>query len=144
MANYHFEIKNVSRSKGGSISRRTSYIFGEKLRDNYLNQNCYKKRSDVLFRKVFLPRAAPSEYGNLQALCNAIDKAEKRYDERTAKELIGSLPNELSVNEIVKIVTEFVSVNFTEFGLAAIAAIHDGRNDADKSRSNPHVHIQER
>lgn len=90
---------------------------------------------------MFLPRAAPSEYGNLQTLCNEIDKAEKRYDARTAKEFIGSLPNELCVDEIIKIVTEFITMNFTERGLVAIAAIHEGRNAKDMKRNNPHVHI---
>ena len=141
ISNYHFEVKNVSRGKSGSITRRVSYILGKKLRDNYLCQGCYHNRDDVLFGRVFLPRAAPSDYGNLQALCDAIDKAEHRYDARTAKEFIGALPNELSVDEIVKIVTEFIRENFTERGLAAIAAIHEGHNSADISRNNPHVHI---
>lgn len=141
MANYHFEIKNISRSKGGSITRRASYILGEKLHDNFLNQGCYKNRSDVLFQGVFLPRAAPPEYGDVQTICDAIDKAEKRYDARTAKEFIGSLPNELSINEIVKIVAEFIAVNFTERGLAVIAAIHEGHNVETEKHNNPHVHI---
>lgn len=94
-----------------------------------------------MFRGVFLPRAAPLEYGDLQTLCNEIDKAEKRYDARTAKEFIGSLPNELSVDEIIKIVDEFVKENFIGQGLAVMAAIHEGKNIEDISRNNPHVHI---
>lgn len=141
MANYHLEIKNVSRGNGDSITRRTSYIFGEKLRDNYLGNNCYKTRSDVLFRNVFLPINAPPEYGDLQTLCDEIDKAEKRYDARTAKEFIGSLPNELPQSEIVKIVEDFVKTNFIENGFAVVAAIHEGHNDKDKNLNNPHVHI---
>ncbi len=141
MANYHLEIKNISRSKGGSIARRTSYIFGEKLRDNYLGNNCYKTRSDVVFCNVFLPINAPPGYEDLQTLCDEIDKAEKRYDARTAKEFIGSLPNELPPCEIVKIVEDFVKTNFVKNGLAVVAAIHEGHNDKDKSRNNPHAHI---
>lgn len=141
MSNFHLEIKNISHLKSGSVARRASYILGEKLRDNYLMQYCYKTRNDVLFSGVFLPRYAPPEYGNVQFLCDEIDKAEKRYDARTAKEFIGSLPNELSIDEIAKIVTDFVRNNFLTCGLAVIAAIHEGRNNEDKSRSNPHVHI---
>ena len=141
MANYYLEVKNVSRGKSHSITRRASYIFGEKLRDNYRCENCYKNRSDVLFREVFLPHSAPSKFGDIQTLCDEIDKAEKRYDARTAKELIGSLPNELNVSEIVKIVMEFISVHFTKRGLAVMAAIHEGRNVEDPSHNNSHVHI---
>ncbi|MDE6030401.1 MAG: MobA/MobL family protein [Oscillospiraceae bacterium] len=141
MANYHLEVKNISRGSGGSITRRASYIYGEKLHDNYLGKICFKNRDDVLLRKIFLPSNSPLEYGSLQTLCDEIDKAEKRYDARTAKEFIGSLPNELPHGEIVKIVEDFVTVNFIEKGLAAIAAIHEGRNAADESRNNPHAHI---
>lgn len=141
MSNFHLEVKNISRLKNGSIARRASYILGEKLRDNFLMQYCYKTRSDVLFSGVFLPRDAPSGFGNVQFLCDEIDKAEKRYDARTAKEFIGSLPNELSKEEIIRIVTDFIGKYFTSQGLAAIAAIHEGRNNEDKSRNNPHAHI---
>ena len=141
MANFHFEVKNVSRGRSGSVSRRASYIYGEKLYDCYLDQNFCKYRSDVLFREVFLPKSAPPEYDDVQTLCIEIDKSEKRYDARTAKEFICSLPNELPLVEIIKIVKEFIAVNFTERGLAAIAAIHEGRNAVDPSRNNPHVHI---
>lgn len=81
------------------------------------------------------------EYGDLQTLCNEIDRSEKRYDARTAKEFIGALPNELPVDEIIKIVVEFVKENFIKQGLAVMAAIHKGHNAEDMSRNNPHVHI---
>lgn len=141
MANFHLEVKNISRGNGGSITRRASYIYGEKLHDNYLGKICYKNRDDVLLRKIFLPSNSPLEYGDLQTLCNKIDKAERRYDARTAREFIGSLPNELTHGEIIKIVEDFVTANFIEKELAAIAAIHKGYNAADESRNNPHVHI---
>lgn len=141
MANYHLEVKNISRGSGGSITRRASYIYGEKLHDNYFGKICCKNRDDVLLRKIFLPGNSPLEYSSLQTLCDEIDKAEKRCDARTAKEFIGSLPNELPHGEIVKIVENFVTANFIEKGLAAIAAIHEGHNAADENRNNPHVHI---
>ena len=139
--NYHLEVKNISRRGGGNITQRISYISGQKLHDNYYGQNRYKSRNDVLFRCIYLPSGAPPEYNDIQFLCNEINNVEKRCDARTAKEFIGSLPNELSKEECIKIVNEFVKENFQFKGLAAIAAIHEGRNTEDKSRNNPHVHI---
>ena len=150
MANYHLEIKNITREKDdpnscrtkrSSISRRASYICGKKLYDNYLHQNCYNKRSDVLFRAVYMPEIAPPEYGELQTLCDEIEKAEKRKDSRTAKEFIGALPNELGIDENIRIVTDFVGNNFADHGLVAIVAIHEGHKEKDPSRNNPHAHI---
>ncbi len=42
---------------------------------------------------------------------------------------------------MIRIVSEYISVNFTGQHLCAIAAIHEGRNKSDPSRNNPHVHI---
>ncbi len=141
MANYHFEVKCISRGKGDSITRRVSYICGKTLRDSCLDINCYKNRNDVLYCNVFLPDGALPNFRDLQTLCNEIEKAEKRYDSQTGKEIIASLPNELPHDEIINITKEFIETNFVEKGLAVIAAIHEGKNLKDESKNNPHVHI---
>ena len=95
----------------------------------------------MLYSEVFKPQNTDAGFSDLQYLCNQIDKVEKRCDARTARGLIGSLPNELPLNELVKIVREYVEQNFISQGLCAIVAIHEGRNTQDTSRNNPHVHI---
>lgn len=90
---------------------------------------------------MFLPGGAPPDFHCLQHLCDAIECAEKRYDARTARGFIAALPNELPVGELTQIVDEFISKNFVDCGLCAIAAIHEGRNETDSSRSNPYVHM---
>lgn len=141
MANYHLEVGVISRGKGRSVVRSASYISGEKLRDDYNNKSYSHTRCDVLQCKIFLPENAPPEFRDLQNLCNEIDRSERRYDARTAREFRGSLPNELSFSEQSRIVEEYVTNNFTSHGLCAIAAIHEGKNEADPRRNNPHVHI---
>ena len=101
----------------------------------------YKYRKDVLYKHIFLPSCAPPEFYDLQYLCNAIDNSESRRDARTAREFVGSLPNELPLSELQKIVRDFVRENFVLHGLCAVTAIHEGRNEADRSKNNPHVHI---
>lgn len=141
MANYHLEINIISRGKGRSVIKAASYISGEKLHDDYAEQTYYNKRRDVFQWKLFLPSNAPSCFHNLQYFCNAIEQAERRYDARTAREFKGSLPNELTFHEHAQIVEEYVEKNFVSYGLCALAAIHEGRNETDPSRDNPHVHI---
>ena len=141
MANYHLEISVISRGKGRSVSRLANYITGQKLYDNYYDKTYYHRRSDVLYSGVFLPENAPSDFHDLQHLCNMIESAEKRYDARTAREIKASLPNELSVQENIQIVQEYINANFLQYGLCAIAAIHEGRNNVDPEKSNPHVHM---
>lgn len=135
------EIKNISRGNGRSITKAVHYISGERLRDNFNNKTYYRQRQDVLFYKIYQPETAPSDFYILQNLCDAIDIAEKRYDARTAREFIGSLPNELPTHELIEIVNEYITNNFIEHDLCAIAAIHEGRKETDPTKNNPHVHI---
>ncbi len=118
-----------------------NYVSGLTIRDIYLEKSYYKKRSDVLMTRIYLPKGAPQYLSDLQRLCDEIHKAEKRYDARTARSFICSLPNELPFDEQVKIVSEFIEGNFTPHGIVAIAATHEGKSKTDSSRDNPHVHI---
>ena len=95
MANYHFEVTIISRGKGRSVTAAVGYISGKTLRDNYSSKTYYNSRNDVIWQKIFLPNDAPQEFRNLQYLCNEIECAEVRRDARTARQFIGSLPNEL-------------------------------------------------
>lgn len=141
MANFHLEVGNISRGKGQYVTKAANYISGEKLRDDYNGETYYNRRQDILHLELFQPDNVPPEFYDLQSLCNEIDKAETRYDARTAREFKCSLPNELPIHELVEIVREYVDSNFVDQGFCAIAAIHEGRNEIDPTKNNPHVHI---
>lgn len=143
MGNYHIEVGiiggrgNERRSFAGAVG----YICGQTLHDNRSDKTHYNYRKDVVWQKIFLPASAPLGFHDLQQLCNEVEKAESRWDARTARQFIASLPNELPPRELVRIVHEFVEDNFVSCGLCAIAAIHRGHNRNDPSKNNPHVHI---
>lgn len=141
MANYYLEAQAISRGKGRSVTKLANYITGQKLHDSYNSKTYYRQRHDVLCFRIFQPADAPPDFYDLQCLCDKIEAAEIRYDARTAREFKGSLPNELPLRQLIHIVCDFVEVNFVNQGLCAIAAIHEGKNEADPSRNNPHVHI---
>lgn len=137
MANYHLEVQPASRGKGQSMTRRVSYISGRPIHDAYLDKNYCHARDDVLYTRVFLPEGAPPEFRELNHLCCTVEDAERRWDARTTK----SLPNELSLPEWVRIVEVFVEENFTDRGLCAVVAIHQGKNPQCPQRENSHAHI---
>lgn len=141
MANYHFEVQAISRGQGRSLTRLVNYISGERLSDCYNLTTYYNRREDVLECRIFQPQHAPSEFYELQSLCNAIETAERRCDARTAREFKASLPNELPFAELQNIVATYITDNFIKYHLCAISAIHEGRNLSDPSKNNPHVHI---
>lgn len=141
MANFHLEAGIISRGKGRSVVQLISYISGTKLYDSYYDRTYYNCRKDVIYWQIFLPNNAPPEFNYLQNLCNEIDSVEERYDAQTARQFIGSLPNELPFTEQKLIVKEYIEDNFVEHDLCAIAAIHEGRNETEPEKNNPHVHI---
>lgn len=141
LANYHLEVSTISRGKGRSVTGTVSYICGRKLYDKYRDQTYRNHRKDVVWQKVFLPAEVPQKYDDLQYLCDELEQAETRWDARTARQFIGSLPNELPPGELVRIVHEFIERNFISKNLCVIAAIHRGYNAESPSRNNPHVHI---
>lgn len=141
MANFYLNVQNISRGNNRSVTKLTNYISGQTLYDSYNDTKYYRHRQDVRFCEIFLPANVPPTFGELQHLCDEIEGAEKRYDARTAREFKGSLPNELPFQDLVQIVSEYISYNFVERRLCAIAAIHEGRNVTTPSRNNPHAHI---
>ena len=141
MSNYHFEVTIISRGKGRSVTSSVSYISGRALHDIHNGKTYYKHREDLAWQKIFLPDHAPAEFPQLQHLCDEIECAEMRWDARTGRQLTASLPNELPLGELVRIVHEFVADNFTSQGLCTVAAIHRKHNHHDPKKNNPHVHM---
>lgn len=138
---YHFSTSAVRRARNESTAGRAAYIFGKRLYDVSRDAYVDNQREDVIWGKVFLPPDAPEEYRELQAICDAMEKAEKRKDARTARQYIASLPREVPQTAQIRIVGNFIEENFTNNGICALAAIHHGRDELDAKRNNPHVHI---
>jgi len=141
MANYHLEISIINRGNGGSVARYVNYIGGHKVHDSYTGRSYYSRRSDIVMFKIYQPSDAPDSFHDIQMLCDKIEEAENRFNSRTARTIIGSLPNELPYTELRRIVDEYIEHNFIEAGLCAIAAIHKGLHKDNPAKNNPHVHI---
>ena len=141
MAMLRLEMGFHSRRHGDSIAQRLNYVSGQTLGDSYTGKTYRRDRDDVLYGRIFQPEPAPKDFFELQALVNAINEAEVRKDARTGRELIGSLPNELNIEDWVEITEQFIDENVLPHRLCAIVAIHDSHNPDDTSKYNPHVHI---
>ena len=68
-------------------------------------------------------------------LWNAVEETEKTKDSRLAREFVVALPTELSTEENISLLTEFVQENFVNSGMCADFCIHD------TDGHNPHAHI---
>ena len=131
MALLGFDLRPISRLQGGSIVKSASYILRENLYDEYQQETHYYSHvRDILYSEILLPENAPEEFHDLQTLLTAVDQAEKRYDARTGRSLRLSLPNNvnLSNEDRISLVRDYIRDVFVSQGMCAILAIHEGEN----------------
>jgi hypothetical protein len=136
MALYSLSVKNFSRGKAHAVIAAAAYRSGERLYDRYNGKiHDFTQKRGIVYRQLLLPPTAPREYSYRETLWNEAEKAEKRGNSRLAKEVRVALPNELTLEDNVRIVDRYVTDNFISIGMCADVAIHD------KGDGNPHAHI---
>lgn len=136
MAIYHCTCKIISRGKGRSAVGSAAYRSGEKLINEYDGmEHDYRKKSGVVYSEIMLCENAPKEYQERSTLWNEVEKIEKGSKARLAREYEVALPVEMTREEQINLVRNFVKDNFVDKGMCADFAIHD------KEDGNPHAHI---
>ena len=98
-------------------------------------QHDYIRKQGLVWQQVFLPDMAPTEWADREILWNAVEEAEKTKDSRLAREFVVALPVELSRDEWITLLTNFIQINFVADGMCADVCIHD------TDGHNPHAHI---
>ena len=136
MAIYHLEAKVVSRGAGRSAVAASAYLSCSRLYNDYDGiQHDYTKKQGLVWREVFLPAMAPPEWKDREQLWNAVEEVETAKDSRLAREFVVALPIELSREEQIELLQEFIREQFVADGMCADAAVHD------TDGHNPHAHI---
>ena len=136
MAIYHLEAKVVSRGAGRSAVATSAYLSCSRLYNDYDGiQHDYTKKQGLVWQQVFLPEYAPQEWKDREQLWNAVEEVETAKDSRLAREFVVALPIELSRQEQIELLHEFIREQFVSDGMCADAAIHD------TDGHNPHAHI---
>ena len=136
MAIYHLEAKVVSRGAGRSAVAASAYLSCSRLYNDYDGiQHDYTKKQGLVWQQVFLPEYAPQEWKDREKLWNAVEEVETAKDSRLAREFMVALPIELSREEQIELLQEFIREQFVSDGMCADAAIHD------TDGHNPHAHI---
>ena len=136
MAIYHLEAKVVSRGAGRSAVAASAYLSCSRLYNDYDGiQHDYTKKQGLVWQQVFLPEYAPQEWKDREQLWNAVEEVETAKDSRFAREFVVALPIEMSRQEQIELLHEFIREQFVSDGMCADAAIHD------TDGHNPHAHI---
>lgn len=136
MAIYHCSIKIISRGKGKSAVAAAAYRAGETITNEYDGiTHDYTRKGGVVHAEILLPEHAPIEYKDRSVLWNAVERIEKNKNAQLAREIELALPVELSREQNICLVREYVKQYFVGAGMCADVCIHD------KGDGNPHAHI---
>ena len=136
MAIYHLEAKMVSRGAGRSAVAASAYLSCSRMLNDYDGvQHDYTRKQGLACQAVFLPPMASPEWQDREKLWNAVEEAEKTKDSRLAREFVAALPIELSRQQQIELLQDFIREQFVDEGMCADVAIHD------TDGHNPHAHI---
>ncbi len=140
MAIYHLSGSVISRSQGRSAVACAAYRSASKLMDErYGKEHDYTNKQDVAYTEIFLPEGADKKLSDRETLWNEVERFEKRKDAQLAREIQVSLPRELTLDQNIKLVREFVQSEFVDKGMIADLALH--MDKASDGELQPHAHI---
>lgn len=140
MALYRLEMQNVSRSDGVSSVAKAAYRHRSVMIDERTGEMHGEKsanRDDLVYAEILAPDNTPDFLiKSSNKLWNFVEKTEKRKDARTAKEFKITLPTELSNEQNIALMKDFLLNHFVDKGIICDFVLHN-----DKDNKNPHSHV---
>lgn len=145
MAIYHFELKIISRGDGRSAVAAAAYRHAARMEFEREDRVAdFSNKRNVAHSEFSLPESAPEWLRAIAqdraaaevsaAFWNMVEHSEARRDAQLAKEFELALPKELTKDQNIALVRDFIAQQILARGMIADWAYHD-------IDTNPHVHI---
>ncbi|MBB4581552.1 Ti-type conjugative transfer relaxase TraA [Rhizobium aethiopicum] len=145
MAVPHFSVSVVARGSGRSALLSAAYRHCAKMEyEREARTIDYTRKRGLLHEEFVLPTDAPewlramiadrSVSGASETFWNKVEDFEKRSDAQLAKDVTIALPIELTAEQNIALVRDFVERHITAKGMVADWVYHD-------APGNPHVHL---
>ncbi|WFR98474.1 Ti-type conjugative transfer relaxase TraA [Rhizobium tumorigenes] len=145
MAIAHFSASIVSRGGGRSVVLSAAYRHCAKMEyEREARTIDYTRKQGLLHEEFVLPADAPkwvraliadrSVSGAVEAFWNKVEAFEKRSDAQLARDLTIALPLELTPEQNIALVRDFVEKHIHAKGMVADWVYHD-------NPGNPHIHL---
>lgn len=145
MAVPHFSVTIVARGSGRSAVLSAAYRHCAKMDyEREARTIDYTLKQGLLHEEFVIPADAPawlrsmiadrSVSGASEAFWNRVEEFEKRSDAQLAKDVTIALPIELSTEQNIEMVRDFVARHITAQGIVADWVFHD-------APGNPHIHL---
>jgi len=140
MPSYHLSASIVSRKKCQSVVASAAYRSGTELEDERIGKTFdYRRRSGVLHAEIITPDNTPDWMSDRAQLWNAVEAVEKRKDAQLCREILLNLPHELTRDQQIELVRDFVRAEFVRLGMVADIAIHAPHRKGDDRNTHAHV-----
>jgi hypothetical protein len=140
MALFHSTTKIITRSDGGNAVAAAAYRSGTRMTCARTGQVFnYTRKKEVTYRAILAPPNSPDWLLQRERLSNAIEAVEKsRVNAQLWREVEVALPVELTPEQHIQLLNEYVQEQFVAMGMVADICLHDKRTDRG---GNPHAHI---
>jgi len=99
----------------------------------------YSRKTNITDSFIMAPQDAPEWVFDRQTLWNRMDAAERQWNAQRARDVQLTLPRELTHDQHVALVREFVDTEFISKGMIADIAFHNP--PASDGKRNPHAHV---
>ncbi len=141
----HFSASIVSRGGGRSVVLSAAYRHCAKMEyEREARTIDYTRKQGLLHEEFVIPADAPkwmraliadrSVSGAVEAFWNKVEAFEKRSDAQLARDLTIALPLELTPEQNIALVRDFVEKHIHAKGMVADWVYHD-------NPGNPHIHL---
>ena len=136
MKTVFMRARNIGKSNNKSAIAASAYRSGTQMYDATKDKTYnYSNKKEVVYDTIMLPPNAPPEYQNKQTLWQTIQDNETTSDARYCKDIMIAIPRNLTQEQRVELVNQFLFENFLSKGYICQFNIHD------KGDGNPHAHI---
>ncbi|WP_299971251.1 MobQ family relaxase [uncultured Roseobacter sp.] len=142
MAQYRLSVQMIGRSGGRSATAAAAYRAGQRIEDRETGLvHDYTAKRGVLHTEIIAPDNTPDWMKDRTELWNAVHKVETRSNSQLAREIQLSLPYELSQEQQVNLVRQFVEEQCVARGMIADIALHAPSSDPGADERNVHAHV---
>lgn len=136
MKTVFMRVQNIGKCNNKSAIAASAYRSGTKMYDETKDKMYnYSSKKEVVYDAIMLPEYAPPKYQDKQTLWQTIQDNEKASDARYCKDIMIAIPRNLTQEQRIELVNQFLFENFISKGYICQFDIHD------KGDGNPHAHI---
>lgn len=145
MAIFSLNHSFVARAKGQNSVGSAAYLARESLTDRLGRVFDYSHLGGLLHAEIAVPKDAPDWCRDRQALWHCVetreDKTTRPKDAQLAHSFRIALPHELTLEQNIWLMRDYLREQFTRHGYVADWAIHAPDKDGDQRNYHAHVMV---